>query len=60
MNCAQMLPDGKWEIRVQLDALSPAVRIDPEQQNRFKVYWPGSSGSIPLGLLPARLGWAHA
>jgi hypothetical protein len=41
-NCAQMLSDGKWEILVQLNALSPTVRIDPEQQNRFKVYWPGS------------------
>jgi hypothetical protein len=41
-NCATMLPEGKWEIEVSLAALNPPASIDSNQQNRFKVYWPGA------------------
>jgi hypothetical protein len=41
-NCATMLPEGKWEIVVLLGELNPPARIEPDQQNRFKVYWPGA------------------
>jgi hypothetical protein len=55
-NCAALLPDGKWEIIVSLDELTPPGRIDADQQNRFKVYWAGGSQVHDWAYYPAA--WA--
>jgi hypothetical protein len=48
--CAALLPGGIWEIVVPLGELNPPARIDPSQQNRFKVYLPG---------VPSVFQWAY-
>jgi len=55
-NCAVLLPDGKWEIMISLGELDPPARIDPSQQNRFKVYLPGNSQVFGWTYYPAA--WA--
>jgi hypothetical protein len=51
-NCATLLPDDKWEIVVVLNEINPPTRIDPQQQNRFKVYWPGGSETFAWAYYP--------
>jgi hypothetical protein len=51
-NCATLLLDDQWEIVVLLNELNPPTRIDPTQQNRFKVYWPGGSETFAWGYYP--------
>ncbi|MEN4042845.1 MAG: hypothetical protein ROW52_00495 [Anaerolineaceae bacterium] len=55
-HCAALLADGRWEIVVQFGELDALARIDAGQQNRFKVYWPGSPDVYQWAYFPAA--WA--